>query len=133
MRGRGDSGTSAIEFVIVAPVFLALIFLLVQAGLFFYGRNVAETAAREGVSYLRLAGNNADPDAFEPEAERVAIIYAERIGSLKGPTAEASIDEANGRVSVVVTGTIASPGGTVEIRREATATLEQFRGDQVIA
>src|SRR5699024_7410983 len=61
---RGDRGASALEFSIIAPILLLLIFTIIQGGLYFYARNTAQSASREGVSYLRLAGNNADPNAF---------------------------------------------------------------------
>ena len=49
---------SALELSFLAPGLIFLIFLTIQAGLFFYGKAVAIQAAREGVSQLRLA-----PDA----------------------------------------------------------------------
>lgn len=128
---RDDRATSAVEFSIVAPIFLLLIFLIIQAGLWFYGSNVALTSAREGVSYLRLAGNNADPAAFRVEAGRISEVYAERLGMIRNPKAVATIDEQTGRVNVVVTGSLNLPGGVFDVREEATATLEQFRGDSL--
>lgn len=127
---RDDRATSAVEFSIVAPLFILLIFLVIQAGLYFYGRNVAQTSAREGVSFLRLAGTSPNTQAFKTESGRVAEVYATRIGMLKGVKATPYIDTETGRVKMTVTGTLRLPGGDMKISQTADATLEQFRGDE---
>ena len=130
LRARRERGTSALEFSIIAPVFLLLIFTIIQAGLYLYARNTAQSAAREGVSYLRLAGNNSDPRSFVNAAEDVTEGYATKIGRLKNVTAVGSIDTKTGRVTMLVIGDAVLPlGGSVEIQQSSEATLEQFRGD----
>jgi Flp pilus assembly protein TadG len=47
-RLRGDEGAAATELVIIAPVFLFLVLLIVQLGLYFHAINVASAAAQEG-------------------------------------------------------------------------------------
>lgn len=126
---RDDRATSAVEFSVVAPVILLLIFAVINAGLWFYGRNIAQTSAREGVSYLRLAGTNSDPGAFKSEAQRVSEIYASRLGSLENVQATPTIDPDTGRVSMRVQGELDLPLGHWTITQTAEATLEQFRGD----
>ncbi len=129
-RRRDDRGTSALEFSIIAPVFLLLVFSIIQGGLYFYARNTAQSASREGVSYLRLAGTNSDPEAFVSAAEQVTEGYAQRLGRLRNVTAAGTIDESTGRVSMLVVGDVVLPlGGTVQVQQTSTATLEQFRGD----
>lgn len=127
---RRERGTSALEFSVIAPVFLLLIFTIIQAGLYFYARNTAQSASREGVSYLRLAGNNSDPQAFVDAAEQVTAGYATKLGRLTNVTAVGSIDTKSGRVTMLVIGDVVLPlGGTVEVQQTSEATLEQFRGD----
>ncbi|MGJ9414315.1 TadE family protein [Aeromicrobium sp. CF4.19] len=129
-RRRDDRGTSALEFSIIAPVFLLLIFTIIQAGLYFYARNTAQSASREGVSYLRLAGNNSDPEAFRSAAEELTEGYASKLGRLQDVEAYGTINVDNGRVSMLVVGSVVLPlGGDVEVQQRSTATLEQFRGD----
>ena len=53
-RRSDDRGASAVEFAVIAPTLLLLIFFIIQGGLYFYGRSVALQAARDGVSQLRL-------------------------------------------------------------------------------
>jgi Flp pilus assembly protein TadG len=111
-------------------VFLLLIFTIIQAGLYLYARNTAQSASREGVSYLRLAGNNSDPGAFVSAAEDVTEGYASKIGRLKNVTAVGTVNTDTGRVTMLVIGEAVLPlGGAVEIQQSSEATLEQFRGD----
>jgi len=127
---RNERGASALEFSIIAPILLLLIFTLIQGGLYFYARNTAQSASREGVSYLRLAGNNADPTAFVEAAENVTEGYASKLGRLNDVTAIGTIDTSTGRVSMLVSGSVVLPlGGSVEVQQTSEATLEQFRGD----
>ncbi|MEX0428592.1 TadE/TadG family type IV pilus assembly protein [Nocardioides sp. DS6] len=129
-RRRDESGASAVEFAIIAPILLLLIFLIIEAALYFYARDTAQSASREGVSYLRLAGSNSDPDAFVSAAEQVTVNYAEKLGRLKHATAVGTIDTTTGRVSMLVVGDVVLPlGGTVEVEQTSYATLEQFRND----
>lgn len=113
----------------MAPILLLLIFAVINAALWFYGRNIAQTSAREGVSYLRLAGTNADPASYEAQAEHVSEVYASRLGSLQNVQVDSSIDQDSGRVRMVVSGELDLPLGHWTITQSAEATLEQFRGD----
>lgn len=127
---RDERGTSAVEFAIVTPVVLLLIFVIVEVGLYYHARNAAQSSAREGVSILRTAGNNDDPQAWAHAAEDVAEEFAREIGDLDNVEANATLDEDTGRVTVEVTGEVVLPvGGTFVIRQTADATLEQFRPD----
>ena len=50
MRRRADGGSATLEVAILGPALLALIFSVVQAGLWFYARSLALAAANEGVT-----------------------------------------------------------------------------------
>jgi TadE-like protein len=50
--GRGDRGSSAVELVLLAPMLLALIWLIIQYALYYQGRQVV--AAPGGVSQVRV-------------------------------------------------------------------------------
>src|SRR3954468_14627745 len=45
-----DGGSASLEIAILAPALLLLTFVVVQAGLWFYARNLALAAAQEGVT-----------------------------------------------------------------------------------
>lgn len=131
-RRRDERAVSAVEMSIVAPVFLLLIFVIVQGALLFYGSNVATTAAREGASYMRLAVVSAEGDtgSFEAVAEETALIYAEDIGMLSGVTAEATLDD-DDTATVTVTGTVIDlvPIWDLDVERSVTVQVERFRPD----
>lgn len=54
----GERGSLTLELAVVFPVVLAVVVLTVQAGLYFYARQVALDAARRGVSAARVQGSN---------------------------------------------------------------------------
>jgi Flp pilus assembly protein TadG len=53
---QDDGGSAAIEFVIVVPVALAVLFLAIQVALYSYARSIALTAAQEGANAERAYG-----------------------------------------------------------------------------
>ena len=128
-RKRDDRGVSAVEFSVVVPIVLLLIFLTIQAGFWMFGRNSAQHAAREGVSYLRLAGEHADPESFQPRAEYLAREYATELGGLHDVDVDSAIDIETGKVTLTVSGSMNAPAGTWTVTQTVTATLEQFRPD----
>jgi hypothetical protein len=129
-RGR-ERGATSLELAIVAPMFLTLVFLAIQAGLFFYGRTVAVQAAREGVSQLRLAEDAAAFEAMRGGAVDYPRDFAATVGQqgLLDPRVEARYDDAEGRVWVSVTGRVISlvPGLDLTTTAEASGTVERFR------
>lgn len=131
LRGRGrERGTSAIEFVVIAPAFFLLIAVIVEAGLYFHARDTAESSAREGVSALRVAGTNSDPGSYQAYAEQIATSFASTIGNLKNVTSHAVIYPSTGRVTVTVRGDVVLPiGGRFPVTETASATLEQWIPD----
>lgn len=134
-RGRRtEHGASAIELSIVAPVFLLLIFTLIQGALLLYARNIALSAAREGVSDVRLF----QPDEYDAEAdaamkERIRR-YVTTVGNntLVQPDPEIAYDAGgNGRATVTVSGEAISllPGIDLTVERSASMEIEQFEPD----
>lgn len=136
-RGSEDSGTSAIELAILAPLLLVLIFGIIQIALWAYGRSVALQAAQEGVSQIRLI-QPSDPNADQEVAAAVAdtASYASRLGGqgLLGPTVAPPVFDTPElgvptKVTVSVTGHVISllPGWNFTVTRSASGELERFR------
>ncbi|MFD9535045.1 TadE/TadG family type IV pilus assembly protein [Streptomyces sp. NPDC060010] len=50
----GDRGESSIQMAIVFPIVLLVTICVVQAAMWFFARNIALTAAREGVAAARV-------------------------------------------------------------------------------
>lgn len=131
---RGDRGASALELAIVAPGLLLLVFLSIQAGLFFYGRAVAQQAAREGVSTLRLAQTRAVDDAVREDVQASVARYAATVGgeTLLRPRVTTTYDvQGSGKVSVTVRGTVVSlvPGLALTVTQRAFGEIERFESD----
>ncbi len=133
LLGRDDTGASSLELSIVAPALLLMIFFGIQAGLFYYGQTVAVQAAREGVSLVRLAQDEAQAQELVPLAEDKAEAFAGAVGreSLVDAAAVAEYDAENGRVSVQVTGQVITlvPGLDLTVTQEAFGEIERFEGD----
>lgn len=131
---RREDGTVALETVIVGPALLILIFLSVQAGLFYYGRSVAIQAAREGVSQYRLAQDQATADDIKTDVEGHVVLFADSVGrgALDESSAEATYDDERGRVSVQVTGHPLSllPGVRWSTTQTASGRIERFQEPQ---
>ena len=118
----------------MAPALLLMIFFSIQAGLFYYGQTVAVQSAREGVSLVRLAQDDAQALELVPLAEEKAEDFATAVGreSLLDATAVAEYDAQTGRVSVEVTGQVITlvPGLDLTVTQEAFGEIERFEGDQ---
>ncbi|MBD0673023.1 TadE/TadG family type IV pilus assembly protein [Streptomyces sp. CBMA156] len=69
----------SLSLAIVFPVVLLLLMLVVQAALLWYDRQVALTAAREGVDAGRVQGNATDGEKNEA-AQRQARDFLDRQG-----------------------------------------------------
>ncbi|MBC7372716.1 MAG: pilus assembly protein [Frankiales bacterium] len=133
-RVRGDRGASALELTFVAPGVLLFLFFSIQAGLYFYGRAVAEQAAREGVSKLRLAQTQAISDGIRQDVQTAVEAYAAAVGreTLLDPEATTTYDDAEGKVSVTVTGSVITliPGLDLRVTQRVFGEIERFEGDQ---
>ena len=125
MTARRDAGSSSVELVVLFPALMALIFITVQAGLYFYARNVALAAAQEGARAAAARG------ATSTEGANAASAFVSRAGAqLLGASAVSSERTAT-TVTVTVSGTSVSlvPGfpGRV-IRQSASAPVERVTG-----
>jgi Flp pilus assembly protein TadG len=129
--GRGDRGSSAVELVLLAPMLLALIWLVIQYALYYQGRQVALAAAQIGA---RVARQDADtvPD-WQAIAEHAAQSYYAGLGTrvLGGTVTAVAAPAGASQVKVTVTGQAASImfGLTLTIHETAGGPIECFRPD----
>ncbi|MGI4896522.1 MAG: TadE/TadG family type IV pilus assembly protein [Janthinobacterium lividum] len=133
LRGRAtgdDRGTAAIEMAFIAPVFLLVVFLGIQLGLWAYGRSVALQSAREGVAQMRVLADRAQVDAAQPGIELHVQQFATSIGreSLLEPRVSTSWSPDGERVSVQVSGRVISlvPGLDLHTTQQANGSVERF-------
>lgn len=129
-RRRDDRGASAIEMAFIAPVLILVIFFGIQAALFYYGRNVAIQSAREGLSQMRLAQDQATFDAQRGDIVDHTESFAHSVGheALIDAIATPSYDDQRGRVSMTVAGRVITlvPGLHLTVSETADGSVERF-------
>lgn len=76
---RGDSGMTAIEFVLLTPVLFFMIFATVQFALYFFADHVAQAAAQAGARKARATADER-PGAWRGEARDVVDSYIRQLG-----------------------------------------------------
>jgi hypothetical protein len=134
LRARRDDerGVSALELSFLAPGFLFLIFFCIQAALFFYGRNVAIQSAREGVSQLRLAQDQATYESIKGGVVSNTERFASTVGreALITPVATPGYDDGDARASMTVTGRVITliPFLDLTVTETAEGPVERFEG-----
>jgi Flp pilus assembly protein TadG len=129
IRRSDDRGVSAVEFAFIAPVLLMLVWFVIQAALYFYGRSVALQAAREAVSQYRLAQTRNDYDAMKDAVRATTGDYAAHVGSGALNDVQITPTYDQDKVNVQVTGTTISllPWLTLHVTETASGTVEKFQ------
>ena len=119
-----DGGSASLEIAILAPALLLLTFVVVQAGLWFYARNLALAAAQEGVTAGRAYNAPATAGPV-----RARAFLAEQAGDSLTGTTVSSAGTTGAVVRITVTGHSLSvlpglPG--IAITQSAQGTREHF-------
>lgn len=130
LRRRRDGGFLSLELAIVAPMLILLIFFAIQISLYYYARSVALSAAREGVSQLRVVPDKASYDAIDGRVLASTEQYASDVGgqAFLDPNARSAYDDAAGTVSVTVTGHVVTlVPFTWTVTQKASGSVEKFR------
>lgn len=121
-RRPADHGSVTVQYAIVAPSVLVLLFLCVQVALFSYARSVALTAAQEGANAQRAYGAPAG----------AGMVRADSVITRQGDTlrgAKVTVSISGGEVHVTVTGHSLSviPGfAGYPISQTASGPIEVF-------
>ncbi len=95
-RGR-DDGSSTLEFAILVPIVLTLIFTCIQVSLYSFARSVALTAAQEGANAQRAYG--AAPGAGAAKADEIIKAQGDVLQGWN-----VSVTTSGGEIVVTVTG-----------------------------
>ncbi|MFG2794164.1 TadE/TadG family type IV pilus assembly protein [Streptomyces sp. NPDC048419] len=122
-RWRDDRGDTSIQMAIIFPFVLLATLAVVQASMWYYARQIALTAAREGATAARAYPSSPDDGA----AQARSVLGRTAGDSLTGYSVTA---HSNGqRVQVQVAGTALSmlpgvPG--LQITQSASGTVERW-------
>lgn len=131
MRGRATGncrrdqrGASALEMVLIAPVLFLALLAIVQFGLYFHAKNVAEQAAQEGAAAARAF------DGTEGSAKGVTEDYLSALGESTLQGQSVSVNRGTQTASVTVRGTALSlipiPGLALQIEETASGPVERY-------
>ena len=119
------------ELVLLAPMLLALIWLVIQYALYYQGRQVALAAAQIGARVARQDANTVP--GWQAIAEHAAQSYYAGLGTrvLGGTVTAVAAPAGVSQVKVTVTGQAASImfGLTLTIHETAGGPIECFRPD----
>jgi Flp pilus assembly protein TadG len=121
---NSDRGASPIELAILLPLIFALLFMSIQAGVYFLARAVALNAAQIGVNSTRtLSGDS------EAEAEAKVWAYIDAAPEWLSPTSvDVERNDATGEATATVEGSVLSllPGLNISVRQTARGPIERF-------
>ncbi len=132
---RSDDGTTSVELVLVAPVFLAALLLVVGLGRIVEAEGRVQGAARDAARAASLARS---ATLAADAGQRAAAVNLDERG-VSCAAVEVAVDTADfrpgGQVRVSVTCTadlsglgLAGLPGSKTLRAESAAPLEQYRG-----
>lgn len=126
MRGPGDhderGAMSLAQVVITAPALLFLLMLIVQFGLMFHARNIAEQAAQEGAAVARRF----DGTQAQGREKALQLLTAVGEGTLKNR--DVTANRTSDTATVTVTGTVVSvvPGFSLSVSESASGPVEKY-------
>ncbi|MFI1111384.1 TadE family protein [Streptomyces physcomitrii] len=127
---RGDSGMTAIEFVLLTPVLFFMIFATVQFALYFFADHVAQAAAQAGARKARATADK-EP-GWRGQARGVVDDYIEQLGPklVLRPQVKMLQPEPD-TVGVEVTADIPSvfPGLDLTVHAQSSGPVERFVED----
>lgn len=117
-----ERGTTVVATALVLPMLFAIIFLAVQAGLWFFARSVAHAAAQEG------ARASAARDASLQQGLDTASGFATRVGSSLVPGVSVTGTRSGTSTTVVVTAQSLRlvPFMDLQVTQSATLPVERL-------
>ncbi|MEV0243029.1 TadE family protein [Streptomyces sp. NPDC050674] len=129
---RGDSGMTAIEFVLLTPVLFFMIFATVQFALYFFADHVAQAAAQAGARKARATADE-QPGAWRGEARNVVDSYIQQLGPqlVLSPNVTMVQPEPN-TVGVEIAARVPTvfPGLDLTVHAQSVGPVERFVQDE---
>lgn len=121
-RLRTDRGAGSVEVAVLAIVVLMLVFTIIQVGLYYHARKVAQSAARQGVDTGRQFGSDAGDGVAQAEG-----FLAKFGGSVRGASVSSAGSTAQ-EIHITVTGHVATlvPGLELTVTQDAHGPIERW-------
>lgn len=120
---RDQRGSASIELVILLPALFAVLFVGMQAALYYHARTVAIAAAQEGA---RAAGAEAGTESRGEDAANAFIVDAGGDDVLQSATAKAERSATTATVVVEARSLSVIPGWQPVVRQSATVPVERL-------
>lgn len=130
--GSGDSGMTAIEFVLLTPVLFFMIFATVQFALYFFADQVAQAAAQAGARKARATADER-PGAWRGDARDVVDSYIRQLGPRLVLSPDVTMVESDaGTVGVEISARVPSvfPGLDLTVHARSAGPVERFVKEQ---
>ncbi|MER5915622.1 TadE/TadG family type IV pilus assembly protein [Streptomyces sp. NPDC001982] len=122
-RWRDDRGDTSIQMAIIFPFVLLATVAVIQASMWYYARQIALTAAREGLTAARAYQSS----PAEGAAQAQEVLGRSAGDSLCGYSVSASSDGQRVRVQVSGTALSVIPGVSgLQITQSASGPLERW-------
>ncbi|GAA4699845.1 TadE/TadG family type IV pilus assembly protein [Nocardioides conyzicola] len=122
-RERDERGSASIQLVILLPALFAVLFVGMQAALFYHARTVAIAAAQEGA---RAAGAEHGHESDGVQAANDFIVEAGGHDVLTSTSSTANRTATQATVTVSGFSLSVIPGWHVRITQSATAPVERL-------
>ncbi|MET7380011.1 TadE family protein [Streptomyces sp. NPDC005526] len=124
----GDSGMTAIEFVLLTPVLFFMIFATVQFALYFFADHVAQAAAQAGARKARATADE-QPGGWRGEARDVVDAYIRQLGPqlVLSPDVQ-TVQPEQGTVGVEISARVPTvfPGLDLTVHAQSAGPVERF-------
>lgn len=117
---RREAGSTTTELVLLMPVVLLLVMLIVQFGLWLHARQVATSAAQEGLVAVQVEFGTA------PAGRERATAFLTQAGGLRDVQIDATRESATARVTVTGTTPAVVPGMHLTVSAAAEGPIERF-------
>lgn len=122
-RLRDERGAASLaQVTITAPVLLLLLMLIVQFGLMFHARNVAEQAAQEGAAVARQFNGSASDGKTDAQA------FLAEVGTGTLRKQRVKVSRTDTRATATVSGVVVSvvPGLKLRVSESASGPVEHY-------
>ena len=119
--GADERGAMSVEAVLVLPVFLLIVFTIINGAVWLHAGNIAQSAASSAYNAARLfdATSNYGVIAASPIAQQPGSVLS---------NAQVSVNRTATTVTVTVTGTAPTlvPGFNVDVERTVSGPTERW-------
>ncbi|GAA2810711.1 pilus assembly protein [Kitasatospora paracochleata] len=129
-RRQGDRGSSTIEFLLLTPLLVGIVFSLVQFGMYYFAKQVTEAAAQAGARKARATAEDY-PNGWADAARTTTASRIQDLGpALVGDPSITPYAQGD-NVGVVVTADVVSvvPWIHLHVTSRSVGPIERFIPD----